>query len=106
MIVFKKLLAIIVVVVFGLMTLAPLWAALKNAYLAFMAMLVIPNTVAENTAHLMWLCGGVIFQLLLAAMLFLPCYYALKFLLKRTNQNIEPNIDESESQSKNVTRKE
>jgi hypothetical protein len=101
----KKLLAIIVVIVFGLMTLVSLWVALKNAYVPFMAMFVVPDTVAENTAGFMTLWGKVIVQLLIAALLFLPCYAALKFLLKRTNQNIEPKIDESDSQSKNATQK-
>jgi hypothetical protein len=97
----KNLLAIIVVIVFGLMTLVSLWVALKNAYVPFMAMFVVPDTVAENTAGFMTLWGKVIVQLLIASLLFLPCYAALKFLLKRTNQNIETKIDVSESQSKN-----
>ncbi len=93
----KKLLASVVVIVFGPMTLISLWVALKNAYVPFVGMFIAPDAVVENSAGFFSLWGKALLQLTFAAFMFAPCYAALKYLLKK-----EANATQSSTRSTEI----
>ena len=87
----KKLLAAAIAIIFFSMAAVGLWASLKSLYVPIMAIFVVTNVVADNTAGFLSLLGKGIIQLLFTAILFAPCYVACRFLFKKKSLTSDSN---------------